>query len=287
METKISKQTKDLIQKNTSNLFKNVALDFYGIKTARIKELINVELPDVTVKASGMDIVFLLEDDTYLHLEFQTTYNKDDLYRFASYDIRLSERDRRNIKTVIIYTSDVKKANAELNIGSLAFYPDKVMMIDYDGNAIYEQLSRKIKNGAELSDFDMVNLIFLPLMKIKNTIPRDELAVNSIKLAQTIKDKTKQESCIAAAYAFAEKYLDENGRIKIWEVLKMSNMLVDYVEETVEKAVGQAVEQTKANERTELARNLFKEGSNINFVERVTKLPIEIIVRLQTEINNE
>ncbi|MDR1689667.1 MAG: hypothetical protein LBS21_13815 [Clostridiales bacterium] len=75
MESKVSKQVKDLIQKYTSNLFKDATLEFYGIKTAKIKELINVELPEVTVKAYGMDIVFLLEDNAYLHFEFQSTYN--------------------------------------------------------------------------------------------------------------------------------------------------------------------------------------------------------------------
>ena len=89
LETKISKQYRDLIQKHVSGLFRDSALEFYGIKTARIKELINVELPDVVVKGSSTDFIFLLEDDTYLHLEFQTTYNVSDLIRFAAYDLRL------------------------------------------------------------------------------------------------------------------------------------------------------------------------------------------------------
>ena len=65
--TKISKHAKDLIQKYTSALFRNATLEFYGLKTARIKELISVELPDVKVAASMADSVFLLEDDSLLH----------------------------------------------------------------------------------------------------------------------------------------------------------------------------------------------------------------------------
>ncbi|MDR1688542.1 MAG: hypothetical protein LBS21_08025 [Clostridiales bacterium] len=279
MDSKISKQAKDLIQKYTSNLFKDATLEFYGIKTAKIKELINVELPEVMVKASGMDIVFLLEDNTYLHFEFQTTYNKKDLTRFAAYDLRLFERDGREIITAVIYTSDVKKADTGLKIGSLTYNPVNVMMIDYDGNAIYEELDRKIKDGAELSDLDMLNLIFLPLMKIKGDTPRDELAVNSIKLAQTIKDKNKQDACVAAAYAFAEKYLDDNGRNKIWEVLKMSSMLVNYLEEEFTKH--------DSSVKTEIAKKLFKEGSTVELIKKVTELPIELIKRLQAEISNE
>ena len=53
LETKISKHTNDIIQKYASGLFKNASLEFYGIKTARIKELVNVELPVVEVGGSS------------------------------------------------------------------------------------------------------------------------------------------------------------------------------------------------------------------------------------------
>lgn len=62
---KISKKSKDIIQKYVSATFKNINLEFYGVKTAKIKELINVELPIVEIKDNSIDFVFLLEDNTY------------------------------------------------------------------------------------------------------------------------------------------------------------------------------------------------------------------------------
>ena len=93
----------DIIHKYTSALFRDASLDFYGIKAARIKELINVELPVVEVRDKSTDIVFLLENDRYLHLEFESSYSKEDLVRFAVYDLLLYERDGRQIDTVVIY----------------------------------------------------------------------------------------------------------------------------------------------------------------------------------------
>ena len=104
LETKISKQVYDIIQKYTSALFRDASLDFYGIKAARIKELINVELPVVEVKEKSTDALFLLENGRYLHLEFQSSYSKKDLGRFAVYDLLLYERvckqvsGRRNLE---------------------------------------------------------------------------------------------------------------------------------------------------------------------------------------------
>ena len=137
MDAKISKHAKDLIQKYVSGLFKNATLEFYGVKMAKIKELISVELPVIEVGGSAGDDVFLLEDDSYLHYEFETGYNKSAIVRFAGYDLRLFERDGRIVNTVIIYTAEVKEAPPVLNIGSLMYSPSVILMADYDGNAIY------------------------------------------------------------------------------------------------------------------------------------------------------
>jgi hypothetical protein len=80
--------------------------------------LINVELPVVEVSESRADFVFLLEDDTYKHFEFQTSYSKKDLTRFSRYDSLLYDRDGRNIETIVIYSSDVQKIDESLNIGA-------------------------------------------------------------------------------------------------------------------------------------------------------------------------
>jgi len=269
IDTKISQHTKDIIQKYTSSLFKNATLEFYGIKTARIKELINVELPVIEVSDSSTDFIFLLEDNSYLHFEFQTTYNKDDIERFAMYDLRLYVRDGRSITTVIIYSADVKKANTNLNIGSLLYSPDKIMMYDYNGNAIFEELENKIKSGHDINDIDMLNLILLPLMR--NTIPKEDLAVKSIKLAQTIPDKTKRNTCIASVIAFANRYLSENKLNELLEVLKMTDLATMLIEER----------------EIEIAKKALRKGSSIDFVKDITGLSIDTIQELQEELDNE
>ena len=123
LEAKISKHTKDLMQKYACGLFKDATLEFYGVKTAKIKELISVDLPKIEVGGGIGDNVFLLEDDSYLHYEFVTVHNKNAMIRYAGYDLRLYERDGREIHTVIIYTSDVKNAPPPLKIGSLEYTP--------------------------------------------------------------------------------------------------------------------------------------------------------------------
>jgi len=271
--TKISSHSKDLIQKYASSLFKNSALEFYGVKAARIKEIISVELPTIEVSGGTADFVFLLEDGTYLHFEFQTTYSKRDLRRFADYDLRLNERDERIVVTVVIYAADVKKKPEGLNIGSLAYNPTMVMMAEYDGNAVHEELVRKIEAGHTLTDVDTLSLIFLPLMR--HTIPRGELAVESVKLAQSIQDTAKRNACIAAAFAFGSRYLDENRVNELLEVLRMT----DLATLLVEKAIGER--------DIELARKMLKRGLSLSAVIEDTDLDESTVKRLQTELGAE
>jgi hypothetical protein len=269
METKIPKHARDLMQKYASGLFRDATLEFYGIKTARIKELINVELPIMEMGGGSADFVFLLEDGTYLHFEFQTTYNKNDLIRFAGYDLRLYERDGRRIVTVIIYAADVKHAETELNVGSFVYRPDKIMMNQYDGDVIFTELASKINAGAEITDVDMLNLIFLPLMR--NTFPRDELAVKSVTLARDIPDVTKRNACLTAAFALGNRYMDKDGIEKIKEALKMFDLY--------ERLVNDAI----IDEKTEIAKKMLNRGLSVDAVAEDTGLDESTVIKLKEE----
>ena len=265
LNIKISKHKKDIIQKYTSGLFRDATLEFYGVKSAKIKELINVDLQVIEVADMSTDFVFLLEDNTYLHFEFQTTYNRNDLIRFANYDLLLYQRDKREIQTVVIYSSDVKTVAAELKVGSLVYAPDIVMMYDYDGNAIYAELEAKLKVGQELTDVDMLNLIFLPLMR--NDIPKAELAEKSIELAKTIQDETKRNACIASTVAFMEKYLNAYEFNNILGVLKMTKIATLLIEDKV----------------IEIAKKLLEQGLPLESISSATDLDIETLKSLQEQ----
>ncbi|GHU57652.1 hypothetical protein AGMMS49975_23570 [Clostridia bacterium] len=274
LETKIAHNDKDILQKYAGALFRDKTLEFYGVKSAKIVDLINVELPNVEVSEQATDTIYLLADDTYLHLEFQTTHSKKDLLRFAVYDFRLYERDERKIKTVVIYSSDVIRAEKNINIGSAVYSVDTVMMCERDGNKIYKELETKIKNGTELTDNDIQNLIFLPLMKC--TVSKDDIAVQAATLAQTIGDKSKRNLCIAAAVAFGGKYLKQATIKKLMEVLEMNGAVAEYLEERDEKVI--------AKRDLEVAKKALRRGVAVDVILDITGLDMPTIERLQSEL---
>ena len=277
LEIKITKHKSDVIQKYTSGLFKNATLEFFGINTAKIKELINVELPVVEVGESSADFVFLLEDDKYLHFEFQNGFSKNDLIRFAGYDIRLYARDGREIITVVIYSSDVKTADTNLKIGSLTYAPEKIMMSDYDGNAVYSTLEEKLKSEQDLTDADILNLILLPLMR--NNIPKDELAKKSIKLANTIQNRNKRDTCTASVFAFSSNYLTNTQIDELQREVSKVNAFTDMMTRIVMDEI--------ADDRVKIAKKMLAKNKSIEEIAEFTELDIDAIEALQEQLEQE
>jgi len=215
-------------------------------------------------------MVFLLEDNTYLHLAFVTGHDsKQALLKCVGYDTRLYERDGRLVHTVVIYTADVKKKPPALTIGTLTYDPAVILMVDYDGDTIFTELENKIKSGQDLTDIDVLKLVLLPLMN--HTMPRHNLATDTIELAKKILDPKKKNACIAAAFGFASKYLDDEKINKLREVLEMTEL----------------VESFMMDEKIETIKVALKEGLPIASIARITRLDESKIKELMKELGIE
>jgi hypothetical protein len=281
----ISKHTKDLIQKHTAALLREIMPDFYGIKIGRVKELINPELPDVMVAGGGTDMVFLTDDDKYLHLGFESGKEKSDILKHLSYDARLTARDGREVVTVIVYTSDVTTAPTGIKGETLVYTPHIILMADYDGDTVYAELNAKITAGLLLKDKDILNLLFLPLMR--NTIPKNELVLRSVEMAKTIGNYAKREASMAAALALSYKHLNKSELEKVKEAMEMQegiDWLAGIIEERIKERTGESVKKAEESVKKDLARNMLQAGETVIRIAQYTKLDKEIILGLQAEL---
>ena len=91
----------DLIMKRAMDVFAEDGLKFFGIDK-KVKELGPTELVVLESKNLHMDYTFLMEDDTYIHFEFQTTNkNISDLRRFRAYEALLSHQTGKDVVTLL------------------------------------------------------------------------------------------------------------------------------------------------------------------------------------------
>ncbi|MFZ3130386.1 MAG: hypothetical protein WA125_04595 [Desulfosporosinus sp.] len=274
--TEISYHHKDIIFKSLTEIFANQVLDFYDINTAAIVRAEPANLPTIAVIAvqeKTMDFVFYLADDSYLHLEFQSTQGPEELERFMEYDVALYRKHHKTIHTYIVYGAGISDAPEVLNCGSIEYRAKGIFMDRYDGDQLFAALGLKIRSGASLYELERMQLAFLPLMKSSHS--KQERAVETIELAGLILDETEKTFLTGCVIAISDNFIDREYTQKILEVLRMSKVLRALEEEAKDEGRMEGLEAMRL-----AAKKLQLKGMSIVEIAEITGLPIEEIQKL-------
>jgi hypothetical protein len=259
--------------KATAEMFKDGTLEMLGLKTARIVDIMPTVLPVVEAAEKRVDFVFLLEDETLLHLEFQATVPEDLLRRVAFYGARIVERHNRDVNTAIIYSGRIENAPDQLQKGSLTYKATNVYLKNMDGDMEYNRMKAKNEQGEALDETDLQKLIFLPLMKSKQ--PETEMAIQAAELAKASKNK-HTSFAIGAIVAITDKFLPEEYKKRLLEVLRMTQ-----IEQWLRE---EGLKEGELKGKLEAAKNALLEGLEPQTVAKITGLPLETIQKIKAEI---
>ncbi|OFI06665.1 hypothetical protein CLOACE_08200 [Clostridium acetireducens DSM 10703] len=252
----------DLIMKRAMDLFAEEGLKFFGIDK-KVKELGPTELVVLETKNLFMDYTFLMEDDTFIHFEFQTTNKgKIDLRRFRAYEALLSHQIGKDVCTYVVYSGNIKNPENTLKTGISEFRVNSISMANKDGDKIYNDIVDKIKSGMEITKQDIISLTFTPIMGGNiSTVDKIINAINIVK--DTNKDyKYDVESIL---YAFANKFLSGKDLEKVKEELRMTEL-------------GKSLIDEGKNEKTiEIVKKAIKKGMDNETIKDLTDLDIDEI----------
>lgn len=230
----------DLIMKRAMDIFADEGLKFFGINK-KVKEFGPTELVVLETKNMFMDYTFLMEDDTYIHFEFQTT-NKGtiDLRRFRAYESLLSHQTGKDVVTYVVYSGNIKNPINVLETGINKYNVNCISMADKDGDKIYSNIVEKIKLGIELTKEDIISLIFTPIMG-GETSTVDKI-INAIQIIKDV-NKDYKHDVESILYAFANKFLSGKDLEKVKEELKMTELGKSLIQEGIEKGKKEGIEQ--------------------------------------------
>lgn len=258
-------KSEDAVFKKAMNIFQQSAVNFFNINTKIIAPA-QTELKNIDIKTSYTDFLFYTSDGGYLHFEFQTTNKSDDIKRFMYYDASLYYRDRKKIRTIVVYSSDIDNVDEYLDVGSIKYGIEAFYMRNLDYNSNLQYLEDKIDNGELLSDDDILKLTFLPLMN--GYIDKSDKAIKSIELAEKIKNNANKTECISMLYALLDKFGDEKSKKKFMEVFSMTD-------------IGKMIkdEGIKEGKADILIKQLIKKFGKIpnEYEKNIRKLPSETI----------
>lgn len=269
-------KVEDTIMKKAMEYFKDHAIKFFGIEEKIIAPAVT-ELKNIEIKTNQMDYLFYTEDGGYLHFEFQTTNKKDDLSRFLYYDTSLYCKDKKKVKTVVIYSADIENTETYIDGGSVKYSVEAFYMNSLNGDERFDYLKEKIINGAHLTDEDIVNLTFIPLMKTKED--KNARIMKCIELADKIKIKEDKNKCTTLLYALFDKFGDEVSKKKFMEVISMTEVGKMIFEDG--KSEGKAEGKAEV-----LIKQLIKKFESVpqQYIDKIKVLPELVVEEIATDI---
>jgi hypothetical protein len=169
-------------------------------------------MTNIEVDKLFLDKLFLLEDGTYVHLEYQSSDNKKDLARFLAYDALAYYKYGNNIKTLVIYSTDITKAVTELNAGCITYKISAFYMYMLDGDNKFEVLKSKIERQEHLTREDILTMAFIPLMK--SSEDKNKRAIQAVELFKKAEpvplneynENKEMELCLSLMYGWHKDY---------------------------------------------------------------------------------
>ena len=219
----------DLGFKEAITLFKDKALDFFGIdEPATITEPLAAESVQIEIKSLFKDLVFASTEGKGVHFEEETHLSQEDLWRCLDYNVSLRRIHKRIFDTVIF----VKEPTTLTGIHEdrLEFKPIIVQCSKVDADVMLDELKQDISEGKQVNE---LKLVYLPLFKGR-TLDATGLFLESTKLIRAMKiGNDLKRKIFTLAILIAGKVVDNKVLDEIYdEVIMMStgNVILDYAE---------------------------------------------------------
>jgi hypothetical protein len=131
---------------------------------------------------------------------------------------------------------------------------------------LYAGIKDKIASGEALTDDDIMRFIVLPLTQ-PDTTRKQKLIEDTISLAKQVQDEHQQLFIVAGILTATNKFIDQEYSKSVKEWIKMTKVARLFEEEKIE-----AINETRKNERVQIAKSLLADGVDIITVMKHTEL---------------
>jgi hypothetical protein len=263
--------------------YKDKSFEAIGQDLPKIKKVLPTNLPSVTAQELRSDNVFLLEDESVLIIDFESTVKREDFIKYLGYVYFISkmycqlENRLYNITVAIIYTGDMKTAPDRFSLGCLDFNLTQVFLSNFDGEEWYEALKQKVESGEMLSDEEIIRFIYLPLTESRKK-KKQSLIERTIGLAKKVNDEQQKIFIIAGVLAATDKFIDRDYLNIVREWIKMTQIARLFEEEKMD-----AVNKARKDDKIKLVQEMLADGEDIIKIMRYSKLTRKEIQNIQSE----
>ena len=275
-ELDIAYQNKDITSKILAEEFKGKSFAVYGVDIPKIVSVEPTNLPAIEANELRMDNLFLLEDGSYLLVDYESVYDEANKVKYLGYVVRVSQRlynkfkSYPKIRMLVIYTADVKRGstNPMLDVGCNKFEITEAFLSEISSSEVWNTISRHMASGAGIDSKEAMELIIYPLtfsaMEDKQRVVGDV-----ISLIDKLQNEELKRFVLKYLLVFTDKIIKDEDANRIKEELMLTK---------VEKLIYQ-------EERERIAKNLLKDGYDLEMVIKNTGLSADAVSKLAEAID--
>ena len=284
MSEGITYHNKDILFKILSQTYKEKSFSAYGLDLPPIRELLPTNLPKISANEKDVDNLFLLEDGTYAIVDYEAEYKRLNKVKYLNYVARVLEKYYKedgnfNLRLIVIYTGDVKSAEATFETSCVTLRTEQAFLVHIDGEAAFDAIRRKIDSGIPLEDDDLMKLVILPLT-VSGSEGKQAMLERVVVLAEQIADEGQRIFALSGVIVASDKFIDREYSEQIRRRINMTKIGQLYEKEKIEYA-NQKVKETAIKERTEMAMKMLARGIDIIDIMGVTGFTEAELLRLQ------
>ena len=279
----------------------NTFLEIIG-RYERIVRVLPTEIININLENKFTDIRGLTEDDEVIIIEGHINkLERHHLERYYGYHKDTGCDYSKEVKLIIVCLSggdNIKKIMVEENI---CFKPQVVELKKIDGNKYLDRLRKKFKYNIELDHRDCALLVHLPLFSLDisekeyiheicgyikeyDCIPEEEknaiIPAMYLNIEHYIESEYEQEKLLEAVnlLKYCENGLDRKIRLaREDEAKKVKKDVTERVTEEVTKQVTKEMAES-------FACKLLNDTDDLEYVHRMTDLPISRIKELKATL---
>jgi predicted transposase YdaD len=252
--------------KAVMELFEGDAVKFFGID-ARVVASARTELSHIPIQRKTDDWLWATDEDSFLHFEFQSDYDKKDLARFMVSDAILHYNTAKPVRTIVVYSADIKETMTTLDAGAIKYNVEAFYMSVLDGDKTYSEIKAKVDSNEPLTKQDLMSIVFLPMMK--NSVDKATSFEHAINLSKEVPDESERVQIQEMLKLLAEKFIKDADTIqKLKEMINMG-------------LINELLAKDKA---IDIAKKMLQKGLSVEIVSETTDLDISTVLGLQAEL---
>ena len=283
-----ARHNQDKVIKEALEIYKGKTLEFLDEELeGEVVEILGAEITETFTKKAYSENAFKLSTNKGLHVEWEARISKDDMMRFASYNIDLSRKHKIPFITVII-TAKPHRINKYSN-PSLTFKPRIINLRGRDADLALGQIEEKLSRGEPINE---LQLIYLPLYGSGSGKTVAELLKLAMKIStQVAKEAHELNKIQSLLVLLCGSIVKKDEMSKILEENKMkiegNSALEILTEWATEAGLRRGMEQGIEQGLTLVAKKMILGKGDFSQISEITGLSMQRIYELEAELNNE